>query len=253
MITETGKELLERWIFPMVQVEDDYSLPFTREELNRIHACPQYDGKIKPFLERFLMTQAQGSWAPGSYYPGGWFQALLASGEDPLAVEIEPEKLGRYFLEEILVTEKGRWYAGEKPIQGKVLTFFLEHLEFQPAISRYRIRYRLEHHYETRYIHHRSPPIRVARIVETHGGIDLILNTGIRERLRPDTLWIDSGEELYCAILETGAPAWLSEPARWELLKNAEERGGIWLLNLAGKIHELTPGTAWPFNDIPPG
>lgn len=253
MITDTGRDLLERWIFPMVRVDDDYSLPFTQEELNRIDGCPQYDGRMISFLKRFLENQAQNPWAPGSYYPGGWFQALLVSGEDPLSVAIEPEKLDRYYLEEILVTEEGRWYAGEKRIQGKVLTYFLQNLEFQQIISRYRIRYRLEQHYETRYIHHRSPPVRVSRVVETNGGIDLILNTGIQERLRPETLWIDSGEQLYCAVQETGTPAWFSEPARWELLKNAEERSGFWLLNLAGKSHELAPGTVWPFSDIPPG
>ena len=115
-------------------------------------------------------------------------------------------------------------------MQGNVLSFFLRHLEFDGEIERYRIRYWLENYYETRYLHHLSPPLRVCRVIPSAAVAELVLNDGSTEPLRPATLRMDKQERLYCGIRSAGLPALFEEKARWQLLQPVEGQGDGWVL-----------------------
>ncbi|MCH9046638.1 MAG: hypothetical protein IIA40_11090 [SAR324 cluster bacterium] len=249
MITKTGHRLLERWIYVLVKVKDAYVVPFTDEALHQVASDPGYDAAFGPFLHRFLSALATSGWPAGSYYPGGWFRRLRASGDDLPSVAIVPEALGAFFQEEMVVDPDGRWFVGRKAISGKVLAYFLANLHFDAALQRYLIRYRLEGYFETRYIHHYSPPFRVVRVTAEEGGVVLWLNNGDREALRPETLRIDRNERLYCAVLPEQVPAVFEEAARWEILKDVEERKGGWVVTLSGQDIVLAADMPWPYAD----
>ena len=182
----------------------------------------------------------------------GWYRALTARDADPAAAAITPEALGPFRLDEVVVDRAGRWHVGSKPVGGKVLQHFLRHLHFDAELARYVIRYRLERQDETRYLHHHSPPVRVHRVTLDGGAVTLWLNTGQRETLRPETLRMDAGERLYCAVWPEQVPAWFEDPARWELLKDAEERDGAWVLSVDGRVLEAELDAPWPYADALP-
>lgn len=254
MLTETGRTLLDRWIYVLVKVDDTFVVPFTTGRLGRVEADPGYPPGFRPFLQRVLAALTAPGWAPGSYYPGGWFRMLAAQGADPLAAEITPEALRRFTLEEVRVERDGRWFVGPKHVEGRILRHFLRHLSFDPALGRYVIHYKLERDYETRYIHHESPPFRVQRVTFAHNPPRLHLNDGTHEPLRPESLRLDVAETLYCAVKAEAVPAVFSDEARWSLLQHAEERDGRWVLPLAGGPVTLPPpGTPWPYADRLPG
>ena len=118
-----------------------------------------------------------------------------------------------------------------------MLSFFLKHLEFDGEIERYRVRYWLNNYYETRYLHHLSPPLRVRRFVSSPAAAELVLNDGSTEPLRPATLRMDEQERLYCGIRSTGLPALFEENARWQLLQQVEEQdGGLVLRTGQGEV-----------------
>ncbi len=77
----------------------------------------------------------------------------------------------------------------------------------------------------------------------------LWLNNSGREALRPETLRIDRNERLYCAVLPEQVPAEFEEAARWEILKDAEERNGGWVVTLSGQDIVLAAEMPWPYAD----
>ncbi len=253
MLTEHGRRLLQRWTFVLVKVGEEFVVPFTAERLARVEADPSYGPDFPGFLRRFLETLAQGDWPPGSYYPGGWYRMLGARGERPLDAAVTPGALQRFYQPEVIVDRRGHWTVGDKPVSGRILRYFLQNLHYDAALGCYVIRYRLEQAFETRYVHHHSPPLRVERVLAGNGAIDLLLNNGRREPLRPETLRLDGNEELYCAVLSERVPAWFEDAARWELLKDAEERDGRLVLSAGGHSVPLAPDADWPYADRLPG
>jgi hypothetical protein len=249
MLTAQGRDLLARWIYVSVKVADDFIVPYTAERLAAAGAAPGYGAGYGPFLARFLEALRGPGWPAGSYYPGGWYRALRGREADPAAEPIAPAALGRFYLEEVTVDAEGRWWVGAKAITGRVLTHFQRHLHYDAELGRYAIRYRVERDFEARYLHHHAPPIRVRRALAADGAVTLLLNTGRREVLRPDTLRMDRAERLYCAVGEQALPAWFEEPARWELLKSADERDGDWVLSLGGQERVVPLHAPWPFAD----
>jgi hypothetical protein len=256
MLTDVGRKLLKRWIYVLVKVGEEFLVPYTSGRWEAVAGAPGYGPAFRPFLERFLATLAQADWRPGSYYPGGWYRQLVgrdAGGEGvPGTVAIAPEALRPFTLEEVRVDRQGRWFVGDKPIGGRILRHFLHNLHFDDELARYAIRYRLEAHFETRYVHHDSPPIRVRRVTLRGGAPLLWLNTGGQEPLQPETLRLDAAEQLYCAVGAARLPAWFEEPARWELLKDADERDGAWVLSVGGRELALPLDASWPYADALP-
>jgi hypothetical protein len=253
MLTDSGRALLQRWVYVLVKVGAEFIVPYTPSRWEAVVRDPAYGAAFEPFLARFLEALAAPGWQPGSYYPGGWQRALVARGEALERVAIEPAALAPFYLEEVTVDREGRWRVGRKLITGKVLTHFLRNLHYDAELGRYRIHYRMERLFETRYLHHRSPPLRVRRVTLQRGAVELWLNTGAREPLRPETLRMDEAEQLYCAVGAEGLPAWFEEPARWELLKDAEERDGAWLLSVGGRALNATLDAPWTYADGLPG
>lgn len=249
MLTDAGRRLLARWIYLPIKVGDAFVVPYTPERLAAVEADASYGPQFAPFLRRCLEALQEPGWAAGSYHPGGWYRMLQGRAEDPRAVAITSQTFAPFFLEEAGVDRSGRWYVGRKTITGKVLTHFLRHLDYDGELERYVIRYRLAKHFETRYLHHEAPPIRVQRVTQGADGLRLRLNTGREEPLRPETLRLDEAEQLYCAVGAQGLPAWFEEPARWELLKDAEERDGTWVLSVGGRELTATLDAAWSFAD----
>ena len=229
-----ARPLLDRWIYVMVRVGKDFLAPYTPAARDRILAQGGYGAAFGPFLERFLAALAGPDWSPGSYYPGGWARMLEAQGEPLDGVEISPETIGPFFLDEVVVEADGRWRVGPKWLSGPVLRHFLRNLRFDEHLGRYQIRYRNVDYYETRYIHHHSPPFRVERIERTAGGIVLHLNDDTAEPLRPETLRLDDAERLYAAVKPAGVPALFQDAPRWQVLDLAEERDAGWVLLLDG-------------------
>ncbi|HKI96842.1 MAG TPA: hypothetical protein VKB51_00075 [bacterium] len=252
MLTDPGRALLARWIYVLVKVDERFIVPYTPQRWAAVTRDPGYGADFAPLLERFLCALTQGDWPPGSYYPGGWYRQLSARGEDPVRVATAPEALERFHLEEVVVDRDGRWLVGDKAIEGRVLQHFLRNLHFDGELARYVIRYRMEQHFETRYLHHRSPPIRVRRVGLDGGVVTLLLNTGREEPLRPETLRMDEAERLYCAVGADDVPAWFEEPARWELLKDADHRDGGWVLTVGGRELSAPLDAPWPYADALP-
>lgn len=249
MPTPIGRTLLERWIYVLVKCDREFVVPYTPERWERVANDPAYGEDFASFLERVLEALAAADWAPGSYYPGGWYRMLQGKGGAPNRVDVTPEALRPFHMDELTVDRQGRWRVGSKPVSGKVLGYFLRNLHFDADLQRYVIRYPMEAHFETRYLHHRSPPIRVRRVTLGGEGITLRLNTGEEERLRPETLRMDADEQLYCAVRTERVPAWFEEPARWELLKDADEQDGTWVLRVDGRLLEATLDAPWAYAD----
>lgn len=249
MLTGRGRALLHRRIYVLVKVADAFVVPYTPPRWEAVASDPSYGAEFVPFLERFLVVLEAGDWAPGSYYPGGWYRALVAQGQALDRVTIMPDVLGPFWLEELRVDRAGRWFAGQKPITGRVLRFFLGNLDYDTELGRYAVRYRMRPYMDVRYLHHESPPIRVQRVTPQQGQIVLQLNTGRSEPLQPETLRMDADGQLYCAVGPERLPAWFEEPARWEVLKDAKERGGEWVLSVAGQELAAPLEAPWPYAD----
>lgn len=249
MLTAPGRTLLDRWIYVLVKVGDAFVVPYTPQRRDAVTHAGEYGADFAPFLERFLNALVGETWAPGSYYPGGWYRALVARGESPARADIDPAALGPYWQEEVRVDRAGQWFVGAKRITGRVLQHFLRHLDYDAELGRYAIRYRMPPYVETRYVHHLSPPIRVRRVTLRGAAVTLRLNTGRSEPLRPETLRMDAAEQLYCAVGPEALPAWFEEPARWELLKDAEQRDEEWVLSVAGRELTAPLSAPWPYAD----
>lgn len=225
--------LLDRWIFVLVKVETEFLVPYSAETIERIGRAGGYGKGFIPFLRRVLAALRSAEWAAGTYFPGWWFNGLQAEGRDQAAAAITPAALAPFFAEEVLVDPGGAWFVGPKPIEGAVRAHFLRNLQFDPVLQRYRIRYWLESYFETRYIHHQSPPFRVDRVEPTGEGYRLHLNDGSQQPLLPDSLRLDGRENLYCAVKKEGLPALFHDHARWYLLDLVEERGNGLVLPVA--------------------
>ena len=232
MINEKSNHLLNRWIYVLVKAGQDYLIPYTSKSLNRILDSGEYGDKFPPFLDRFMGSLQSDEWRPGSYYPGGLFRACMAVGDDPMRMEFTPTTLAPFYQEEFRIEADGAWRVGKKQVSGSVQSFFLKNLEFDGDIERYRVRYWLESHFETRYLHHLSPPYRIRQVTFSAGGVQLLLNDGETEGLRPASLRLDREERLYCAVKAAGLPALFDDNARWRLLHSVEEREGDWLLSV---------------------
>lgn len=231
MIVPRAKPLLERWIYVLVKVDADFLAPYTEAARRRIVRDGGYGEAFSGFLDRFLEALASPEWPAGTYYPGGWYRGLTADGGDPLRVEFSPAGMARFYQDEFRVEANGDWRVGEKLIVDPVRRFFLSHLQFDPGLQRYLICYRLDSYNETRYVHHESPPLRVARAAFAGDRIELSLNDETREPLRAESLRLDADERLFCAVKSQGLPALFEDNARWQLLDKVEERQpGQWVL-----------------------
>lgn len=240
MIDPIAKPLLERWIYVLVKVDSAFLAPYTPEARKRIEAEGGYGEAFIPFLRRFLRALQDTRWQAGSYYPGGWYRGLLEAGTvPPEQADITPQALAPFYQEEFWIKSDGSWYVGKKRIEGPVQRFFINNLYFDSDLQRYVIRYRLEFHNETRYLHHESPPYRVLQTVDREGRIELLLNDGTTEVLQPGTLRLDGQERLFCAVKAEGLPAQFGNNARWQLLQQVEERESGWVLCLEQQVLPL--------------
>lgn len=248
---DLAQALLKRWIFVLVRVGEEFVVPFTAAGRERIAREGGYGDEFMPVLARIMTALGEPRWAPGSYYPGGWFRSLQAKGEDPLQVPLTPETLGPFHLEEVRVDEAGRWFVGPKQVEGRVLEHFLKHLEFDGELERYRINYKLETYYETRYIHPLSPPYRVVAVSPDLA--TLTLNDGRTEPLRVETLRMTPDERLYVAVKPEGLAALFEDNARWQVLQHVDESGGGWTLSREGARVPLQLDGPRPYRgDVPP-
>ncbi len=65
---------------------------------------------------------------------------------------------------------------------------------------------------------------------------------------------MDAAEQLYCAVTADDLPAQFDDAARWELLKDADERDGRWVLSFAGRELSAALDAPWPYADrLPQG
>ncbi len=244
--------LLDRWIFVLVRVGEEFVLPFTEAGRERIDREGGYGDAFTPVLARIMTALQEPQWAPGSYYPGGWFRSLQAQGQDPLEVPIEPENLRTFHLEEVRVDVAGRWFVGPKQVTGRVKQHFLKHLEFDAALERYRINYKLETYYETRYIHPLAPPYRVVAVSPDLA--TLTLNDGSTEPLRMDSLRMTPDERLYVAVKPAGLAALFEDNARWQVLQHLDDSNGRWSLSHHGRRTPLQLDAPRPYRgDVLPG
>ncbi len=252
MVQPIGTRLLQRWIYVMVKLGEDFLLVNLAAENSAKRMEADYGPDFLPFLSGFLAALDGGPWPPGSYYPGGLYRRRLQAGDPPLGMLLTQEAVQPFFLEELLVDEEGSWFSGEKRLSGRILDFFLEQLEFDPVARRYRVRYRLENSFEVNYLRHRSPPFRVRKVVPSENGPALLINNGQTHTLRPQSLWLDDRERLHAGIGDPTVGARFEEPARWELLKDAEMDDGRWVVTIGGQRVSLAPDSPWPFADDPP-
>lgn len=230
--------LLGRWVFPMVKVGPKFILPYGARTRSSLVEGGDYDSPFLPFLERVLSELGDPKFAPGSYFPGGWYKALTARGQDPAHIQVTAEGLAPFYRPELRVDPHGRWWSGEKRIKGRVLQFFLGHLKYEPELGLYCVRYPLERIEEAQYIHTESPPFRVQRVDLKSLPPRLVLNDGTIEVLRPESLWLDRQDQLYCLVkfdrTPTGVIAAVDDPARWEMLSTLEEDAGSWSVRIGG-------------------
>lgn len=252
MVQPFGVRLLQRWIYVMVKLGEDFLLVNLEAESSAKRMEADYGPEFLPFLSDFLATLDRGEWPPGSYYPGGLFRRRQGAGESPRGISLTREMVQPFYLEPLLVDEEGNWFSGEKKLSGRILDFFLEQLEFDPAARRYRVRYPLEKSFEMQYLRHRSPPFRVRKVVPSENGPLLLINNGETLALRPESLWLDDRERLHAGIGDPPVGARFEEPARWELLRDAELEDDQWVVTIGGQQVYLAPDSPWPFADDPP-
>ena len=252
MMQPLGTRLLQRWIYVMVKLGEDFLLVNLEAESSAKMMEADYGPDFLPFLSDFLAALDRGHWPPGSYYPGGLYRRRLQAGDAPRGMPLTQEVVKPFYLEPLLVDEEGIWFSGEKRVSGRILDFFLEQLEFDPLPRRYRVRYRLENSFEVQYLRHSSPPFRVRRVVTSESRPALVVNNGQTHVLRPQSLWLDHRERLHAGIGDPMVGAICEEPARWELLKDAEMDDGRFVVKLSGRRVFLAPDCPWPFADDPP-
>jgi len=235
--------LLHRWVFPMVMVGRRFELPYGAARRRELARNGTYAADFGPFLKRVLRAMRDPMFPPGSYFPAGWYRALLDRGVDPAQAHATPEALAPFYRPELRVDGLGRWWSGEKHIKGRVLRFFLNHLQYEPGLGLYAVRYPLEQIEEAQYVHHESPPLRVERLLVAHGPPSIELNDGTVEPLRAESLWLDRGDRLYCSVKWTqysaGLIAAIDDPARWDLLSTLENEDGTWFVRWDGERREI--------------
>jgi hypothetical protein len=244
--------LLERSVYVLVLTGGEFVAPYTAERMAALRARGEYGADFFPFLERFLAAAAAPDCPPGNYFPGGWYRMLKAQGRALADVPVDVTTLGPYFGEEVHVDPQGRWRVGPKPVTGRVLEFFLQHLRFDPALQRYFVRYTNVNYPETRYLRHESPPYRVRAVDFSAGGPALHLNDGSTEPLRPETLRMNGGEALFCAVKEACLPAVFDDAPRFQVLDRLEDGGAGLALRLPGGDLPLALHTPWPGADALP-
>lgn len=229
--------LLERWIYPMVKAGREFHVPYGEAAWRRIRDEGGYPEDFYPFLERCLRALAGPGWAPGSYYPGGWYRSLQARGLDPGAAAPTPEALQPFYGEELRVDADGRWWMGQRPVRGRVLRYFQRHLVYAPVLGRYAVRYPLEQIIEKRYLHHESPPVRVQRLEDGPEPPRAWLNTGEDVPLHRETLRLTDSEQLDCTVTLGGhaVPARFDDVPRWQVLQTLEERDDGWWVRLGDR------------------
>ena len=252
-LTAQGRALLDRWIYVLVLAGGEFVLPYTRAAWDAIRR-EEYGKDFPPYLERFLAALEGPGWPPGNYFPGGWYRALKAKGAALPESPPTPDGLGQFHGAEVRVDAAGRWTVGPKRVTGRVLEFFLNNLEFDATLGRYRIRYPLGKYPETRYLRHESPPLRVRAARLDDGAPRVLLNDGHEEPLRPETLRLNASEALFCAVRRQGLPAVFDDSARFQVLNRVAEKEGRWWLALPGGEFEIWPQGAWSGSDqLPPG
>jgi len=231
--------LLRRWIFPMVKRGKIFRIPYGEAERQALVDDGEYEPDFGPFLRQFLLALAGPAWLPGSYYPAGWYRAVKARGGDPRGMEPSPELLRPYFRDELRVDLRGHWWLGPKPLTGRVLKFFLKHLDYDERLNLYRLRYPLESAEEIQYLHPESPPLRIRRIDPRSHPPRLHLNDGSAESLRVETLWLDGQDRLYGRVRALNLEAEFDDPARWEILSTLEQDGTRCFVTIGGKKMEI--------------
>jgi hypothetical protein len=238
--------LLPRRIYTLVKCGRAYWVPYTRPVWDALEASGEYPPEFFGFLARFLAALEGPEWPAGTYFPGGWFRKLQAEGTDPSRADLAPRALGPFYGDEIRVDARGVWTVGTKIVTGAVLRFFLRNLHYDEALQRYLIRYDLETHQETRYVHHESLPLRIVALEEDQGRVCARANDGAVEPLRWETLRLDAGERLYCAIRPQRLPAQFADGPRFRLLDRLEERAEGWFAPDAPGGAELDLHAPWP-------
>jgi hypothetical protein len=221
-------ELLPRRIFVLVREGREFRVPYTPEVWKALEADGEYPEGFFILLARLMEALRSEVWPAGSYFPGGWFRALVARGEPADKAIPTPAALAAFFGEEVRVSPAGVWTVGSKVITGAVLRFFLRNLHFDAVLMRYVIRYALDTHMETRYLHHESLPLRILALEPRAGGLWVHANDGTVELLRWETLRLDAQERLYCAIRPERLPAEFASGPRFRLLDRLEEQAGLW-------------------------
>jgi len=238
-------ELLPRRIFVMVKIGRAYCVPYTPGIWESIERSQEYPEGFLSFLKAVLTALRDPRWIPGSYFAAGWYRQLCAKGQDPLDTAITPEALQAFYGEEVRIDLHGTWTIGTKIITGSVLQFFLKHLDYDEALERYRIRYDLETHEETRYLHHESLPYRIVSLHQYANGLWIAANDGSSEPLRWDTLRMDAAERLYCAIGSRALPAVFADGARFSLLDRLHASGSGWAIEESGVVRPLALSDPW--------
>lgn len=243
-------ELLPRRIYVLVKCGRNFSAPYVRRSWDALEASGEYGQDFFPFLGRFLSALRGAEWPAGSYFPGAWYRVLGTRGQDPARVAITPQALGPFYGDEVRVSEAGVWTVGRKIITGAVQQFFLRNLHFDAELQRYVIRYDLESYVQTRYIHHESLPFRILALEDGPAEPWVHVNDGTREPLRWETLRMDAGERLYCAIRPEQLPAQFADGPRFRLLDRLTDRSGQhageWHVSWGAREHTLNLAAPWP-------
>src|SRR5262249_18273298 len=134
---------------------------------------------------------------------------------------------------DVYVSPEGRWRVGHRPVTGRVLEFFIQHLRFDAELGRYYVRYTNVNYPETRYLKHESPPYRVRAVDFGTPVPTLLLNDGTTELLRPESLRLNRAEALFCAVKDAGLPAVFDDAPRFQVMDRLEDGNAALSLRLA--------------------
>ncbi len=200
----------------MISHDAHFLSPLVPAEWQRLAAAPAAtDPGVLAVVEELLPSRLPDLPA-GIYFP-----VPLARGVD--AGEPVERLLDRFRYEMIRVDDDQHWTWRGEPVAARTQAFFLEHLGWELAISRFTFEYRVhDRWWDKSYLDAAVTPLTAQALEEGDGVATALLASGQRATLRLDSFRLDHRERLLCATHELGEVLF-SDSLRFRMLREISD------------------------------